>query len=197
MSHPSPADCDSGRRLVKLEATSFGAWLRAHGAHLRRPNGRAVTQEHHERPRQAAARGRDPARGSRFGTPRCRRIRLITAASSMSAGKRRRPPHRELASTSNPKVRSISDAQHWLLWACRRAVSAGSASRACAGADSFNPSPANSWTWESRLRPPLLDTLRPDPRSESGPVPPARGGRQATRISVSQEVSSISKTRDS
>jgi len=76
--------------------------------------------------------------GISVGTPRCRRIRPITAASSMSAIKRRRPPQRGHASTSNPKVRSISHAQHWPR-AWRRAVSAGSASRPCSVADFFTP----------------------------------------------------------
>ena len=75
--------------------------------------------------------------GISVATPRCRRIRPITAASSMSAIRRRWPPHRGHASTSNPKVRAISDAQHWPR-AWRRAVSAGSGSPACSVADSFN-----------------------------------------------------------
>ena len=75
--------------------------------------------------------------GISVATPRCRRIRPITAASSMSAIRRRWPPHRGHASTSNPKARAINDAQHWPR-AWRRAVSAGSGSPACSVADSFN-----------------------------------------------------------
>jgi hypothetical protein len=71
-------------------------------------------------------------------TPRCQRIRPITAASSLSAIRRRRRPRRGQASTSNLNVRSIRDARHWPR-AWRRAVSVGSASRACSVADSSNP----------------------------------------------------------
>jgi hypothetical protein len=44
----------------------------------------------------------------------------MTAASSMSAIRRRRPPHRGHVSTSNPNVRRIKSAQWW----CRAAADA-------------------------------------------------------------------------
>jgi len=55
----------------------------------------------------------------------------------MSATRRRRPPQRGQASTSNPKVRAISAAQDWPR-ARRRAASAVSASHACAVGTSAN-----------------------------------------------------------
>ena len=48
------------------------------------------------------------ARGISSGRPRRPRMRRMTAASSMSAMSRRRPPHRGQASTSNPKAGCIN-----------------------------------------------------------------------------------------
>ena len=93
----------------RARTASLGAVAPPDGAHLRRADGLAVTQERQEQwlntyesssqPSTARApTGRGGARAGRgegisVGTPRCRRIRPITAASSMSAIKRRRPPH--------------------------------------------------------------------------------------------------------
>src|SRR5438093_12771164 len=92
----------------RARTASLGAVAPPDGAHLRRADGLAVTQERQEQwlntyesssqPSTARApAGRGGARAGRgegisVGTPRCRRIRPITAASSMSAIKRRRPP---------------------------------------------------------------------------------------------------------
>lgn len=85
-------------------------------------------------PQSAASSGSPTARGGAragdgagivVGRPRYRRTRSITAACSISAIKRRRPPQRGQATTSTPKVRRISAAQHWPR-ARRRAASAGS-----------------------------------------------------------------------
>lgn len=103
--------------LVKRDRSRVPRPLR-HEAHLRRADGSAVAADRQEQEsnrkvssshsaRYGTPRGRGGARAGRgagisVGTPRCRTIRSITVVSSMSTVKRRRPPHRGHASTSNP-----------------------------------------------------------------------------------------------
>ncbi len=70
--------------------------------------GRSVSRRGEER---GARAGR--ATGRSVGKPRCPRIRPMTAAASMSAMRRRRPPHRGHARTSNAKARRIRSAHRW------------------------------------------------------------------------------------
>jgi hypothetical protein len=119
--HDSRRPVGSPRRLRLRVA-------RPHEAHLRRADGRAVAETRQEHgsnievsssqplwsgvPRGSGGARAGRGEGTSVGRPRCRRIRPMTAASSMSATRRTRPPHRGHPSTSNPKVRAISDAQH-------------------------------------------------------------------------------------
>jgi hypothetical protein len=103
----------------------------------RTPAGQGLSRSNARRRAPRAAGGARAGRGAgaSVGRPRWRSIRCTTAASSITAISRNRPPHREHARTSNPNVRCISRAHSEFEPSELAATGSVSAEDGTAGAD--------------------------------------------------------------